>query len=182
MSSQSPVRPSLLLQTSNAFPSPKRTQLTLFLPYPDSLTHRFEESWSLSVMVRLFPVSSHPSLPTPCTTHHPPPPSLANTSISSNRTLTQQTLLCLHACNTTLTTRFPGACGKTSLLCSFALGEFPKEYVSISSPTSLPLPYSYTMRTIYLIHLFNPLATEYVSSHILNSDQSSSSLSNPQTQ
>ena len=23
----------------------------------------------------------------------------------------------------------PGACGKTSLLCSFALGEFPKEYV-----------------------------------------------------
>ncbi len=22
-----------------------------------------------------------------------------------------------------------GACGKTSLLCSFALGEFPKEYV-----------------------------------------------------
>lgn len=24
----------------------------------------------------------------------------------------------------------PGACGKTSLLCSFALGEFPKEYVS----------------------------------------------------
>lgn len=24
-----------------------------------------------------------------------------------------------------------GACGKTSLLCSFALGEFPKEYVSL---------------------------------------------------
>jgi GTPase SAR1 family protein len=23
-----------------------------------------------------------------------------------------------------------GACGKTSLLCAFALGEFPKEYVS----------------------------------------------------
>lgn len=26
-----------------------------------------------------------------------------------------------------------GACGKTSLLCSFALGEFPKEYVSFSA-------------------------------------------------
>ncbi|KAF8198051.1 hypothetical protein BJ912DRAFT_952887 [Pholiota molesta] len=25
-----------------------------------------------------------------------------------------------------------GACGKTSLLCSFALGEFPKEYVRFS--------------------------------------------------
>jgi len=25
---------------------------------------------------------------------------------------------------------YVGACGKTSLLCSFALGEFPKEYVS----------------------------------------------------
>lgn len=24
-----------------------------------------------------------------------------------------------------------GACGKTSLLCSFALGEFPKEYVRV---------------------------------------------------
>ncbi|KAH6914242.1 hypothetical protein BKA70DRAFT_1260847 [Coprinopsis sp. MPI-PUGE-AT-0042] len=27
-----------------------------------------------------------------------------------------------------------GACGKTSLLCSFALGEFPKEY----QPSKLP--------------------------------------------
>jgi GTPase SAR1 family protein len=27
-----------------------------------------------------------------------------------------------------------GACGKTSLLCSFALGEFPKEYVRRSPP------------------------------------------------
>ncbi len=25
---------------------------------------------------------------------------------------------------------YAGACGKTSLLCCFALGEFPKEYVS----------------------------------------------------
>ena len=25
----------------------------------------------------------------------------------------------------------PGACGKTSLLCCFALGEFPKEYVRV---------------------------------------------------
>ena len=30
-----------------------------------------------------------------------------------------------------------GACGKTSLLCSFALGEFPKEYVSLHSPFHL---------------------------------------------
>lgn len=29
-----------------------------------------------------------------------------------------------------LTHSYVGACGKTSLLCSFALGEFPKEYVS----------------------------------------------------
>ena len=28
----------------------------------------------------------------------------------------------------------PGACGKTSLLCSFALGEFPKEYVCSTPP------------------------------------------------
>ena len=34
-------------------------------------------------------------------------------------------LSCYAATNTT------GACGKTSLLCCFALGEFPKEYVSI---------------------------------------------------
>ena len=143
MSSQSPVRPVFSFKSLHTFTSPNQTQLTLFLPYPNSLTHRFEESWSLSVMVRLFPVSSHPSLPTPCITHHPPPPSLANALTSSNHTLTQQTLLCLHACNTTLTTRFPGACGKTSLLCSFALGEFPKEYVSILSnlPPSSVLSY-----------------------------------------
>lgn len=31
---------------------------------------------------------------------------------------------------------YEGACGKTSLLCSFALGEFPKEYVSLVQPTT----------------------------------------------
>ena len=33
-----------------------------------------------------------------------------------------------------------GACGKTSLLCSFALGEFPKEYVSLHT-----YPYSHRL-------------------------------------
>lgn len=35
---------------------------------------------------------------------------------------------------TLLLTSSVGACGKTSLLCSFALGEFPKEYVSLHAP------------------------------------------------
>ncbi|KAI9509745.1 ras family-domain-containing protein [Russula earlei] len=32
----------------------------------------------------------------------------------------------------------PGACGKTSLLCSFALGEFPKEYIAAHLDARLP--------------------------------------------
>ena len=45
---------------------------------------------------------------------------------------------------------FQGACGKTSLLCSFALGEFPKEYVSPLSPllSLVPLDLSYSSRRI----------------------------------
>jgi hypothetical protein len=35
---------------------------------------------------------------------------------------------------TFLSSLFPGACGKTSLLCSFALGRFPKEYVCFNPP------------------------------------------------
>ena len=36
-----------------------------------------------------------------------------------------------------------GACGKTSLLCSFALGEFPKEYVSAARHADQRAPHEH---------------------------------------